>query len=496
MEENPLSTLFEVPLEERAQERSRLEAFLSAPRSAQALRVWLAPCESRPTVEELVTQLTRDVAALDELIERQLNAVLHHPTFQKFESSWRGLAWLVDGVPRDADVKVRMLNVTWMELARDGERAIEFDQSHLFRKVYSAEFGSPGGEPFGILLGDYEVSHKPRPDQPVDDVRALRSIAQVAGAAFAPFVCSAHPTLLGLESFGELQAPMDLPRSFRGVEYTAWRSLRASEDSRFLAVTLPRMLIRAPYSHDPGRADGFPFSEHCRKHNDYLWTNACYAMGSVVVRAFANWGWLADIRGTKRGEESGGLVTGLPAPDHGLPGCRTDSEGVAVRFAAELVIADSQERTLSDLGFIALTAIPGESVHAFYTTPSLNESQRFDNPDATANARLAGMLQYVLCASRVAHFVKMLCRDMTGSFMSSDELQRRLSNWLHSITVASESASDEMQARFPLSQSSVTVREQPGRPGCFASVLQLCPHFQLDQMTSSMRLVTEFQTGR
>jgi len=485
-------------LERRPEESARLDAFLGASRSSEALRAWLQLDEesTRPSADEVITRISRDMAAIDELVEQQLNAVLHHPSFQKLEASWRGLAWLVDGVPRDVQVKVRALNVSWKDLARDVERAIEFDQSQLFRKVYSAEFGAPGGEPFGILLGDYEVAHRPRADQPVDDVRALRSISQVAAAAFAPFVASAHPSLLGLDSHGELESSMDLARTFRGVEYTAWRSLRESQDSRFLALTLPRVLARGPYVHDPDRTDDFPFSESCVRHADYLWSNACYALGSVVIRAYANWGWLADIRGTKRGEKTGGLVTGLPAPDHGAPMTPTDTPGVAVRFSAEVVVSDRQERQLSEVGLIPLTAIPGEDVQAFYTTPTLNQPVQYDEADATANSRLASMLQYVLCASRVAHYVKVLCRDMTGSFLSADELQRRLADWLHSITVASGSASDEMQARFPLSESSVAVREQPGRPGCFNSVLHLCPHFQLDQMTSSMRLVTEFVTGR
>jgi len=476
-----------------AEGRLRMDAFLGQPRTLEALLIWLAPGpgDEPPSMDELVSRLLRDVAALDELINRQLNAILHHPQFQRLEASWRGVLRLVDTVPEDAQVKVRLLSISWKELARDAERAIEFDQSQLFKKIYSAEFGTPGGEPYGVLIGDYHLSYRPRSDQKVDDLRALRSISQVAAAAFAPFIASAHSSLLGFDSFRELELPVDLARAFRGPEYTAWRSLRDAVDSRFVALTLPRVLMRRPYEHDPDRRDGFPFAESCVEHEDYLWGNAAFALGCVIIRAFARWGWLADIRGTKRGDESGGLVTDLPAPDHG-----TDSPGVAVRFATEVVVTDRQERVLGDLGLIPLSAIRGEDCAAFYTTASLHAPPHYATTEAMINARLGTLLQYVLCASRIAHYIKVICRDLTGSMIGVGQLERRLADWLQSITTASENASDEMQARCPLRESEVSVRELPGKPGCYTSVFHLRPHFQLDQMTSSMRLVTEIVTDR
>ncbi len=472
--------------------RARLDAFLAEPRPSLALAIWLGPrAGPPPDSAAIATRLARDIAAIDALLERQLAAILHHPQLQRLEASWRSLRWLVEGVPHDAMVKVRVLDVSWSELARDAERAIEFDQSQLFKKVYSAEFGAPGGEPFGVLLGDYYVSHRPRPDQRVDDVRALRSVATVAAAAFAPFVAGVHPSLLGLDSFRELELPLDLPRTFRGVEYTAWRALRELEDTRFVALTLPRVLARLPYGHDPDRRDGFPFVERCVAHEDYLWGNAAFALGRVVVRAFANHGWLADIRGSKLDQETGGLVRDLPAADHG-----TDAPGVAVRIATEVLITDPRERMLGDLGLMPLSSLHGESAAVFYTTVSLHAPPTFSSNDATVNARMGALLQYVLCASRIAHYVKVICRDLTGSLVSVNQLERRLSDWLLSITLASDSASDEMQARCPLREASVSVREVPGRPGCYTSVFHLRPHFQLDQMSSSMRLVTEIVTDR
>jgi type VI secretion system protein ImpD len=493
MSEIWLDRLITATAERVSELRSRLDDFLAEPRTGAALAIWLAPepGEPIPDREGIVSRLLRDVAALDELLETQLNAILHHPAFQRLEASWRGLRGLVDSVPMDARVKVRVLTVGWTELARDTERAIEFDQSQLFKKIYSNEFGTPGGEPFGVLLGDYFLSHRPRPDQRVDDLRTLRSVALVAAAAFAPFVASAHPALLGFDSFAELDLPVDLPRAFRGPEYTAWRALRVSEDARFVALVLPRVLVRSPYVHDPVRRDGFCFTERCIAHEDYLWGNACYALGRVIIGAFARWGWLADIRGTKRGEESGGLVRDLPATDHG-----TDSPGVAVRIATEVIVTDRRERILGDLGLIPLSAIPGADCAAFFTTASLHVPARYPTAEAMINARLAALLQYVLCASRIAHYVKVICRDLVGSLLTAEQVERKLNDWLLSITTSSDNASDEMQARYPLRDSSVTVRELPGKPGYFTSVLHLCPHFQLDQMTSSIRLVTQIVAGR
>ena len=475
------------------EERPSLEAFLAEPSLAEALALWwlIVPGSAPTSSVEAVSLLMQDVAVLDHLIEVQLNAILHAPELQKLEATWRGLSWLVERVPENAAVKVRFLDVTWAELARDADRAIEFDQSQLFKKVYSAEFGTPGGQPFGILLGDYYVSHRIRPDQPVDDLRCLRSLSHVAAAAFAPLVVSAHPMLFGFDDFTDLELPADLARAFRDTEYLPWRSLREEEDTRYVAVTLPRVLMRRPYQLDPDRPDGFPFRERCSDHEDYLWGNACFAMGSVAIRAFCNWGWLADIRGTKRGQETGGLVTNLAAPDH-----ETDSPGVALRIATETLITDRRERLLGDLGVVPLCSIPGEDRAVFYSTPSLHRPPKYGTVEATVNAKLGALLQYVLCSSRIAHFVKVMCRDMTGSAISIEQIQSRLRDWLNSLTTGTDGGSDEMQAKFPLRESDVTVRELPGKPGCYSSVFYLRPHFQLDQMTTSLRLVTELVTER
>ncbi len=471
----------------------RLEAFLSAASEGEALSLWLCPEPGAPALdrEEILARLTRDVAALDELLNLQLNAVLHHPRFQRLEGAWRGLAWLVERVPTGQAIKVRVLSVSWEELARDLERAIEFDQSQLFRKVYSAEFGHPGGEPYGALLGDYFVSHGVRPGSKVNDLRVLTGVAQVAAAAFAPFVAAAHPSLFGLESFGELERFLDLPRTFRGLEYTGWTSLRQSEDTRFVALTLPRVLMRKPWSYDVRRPDGFRFEESCTRHEDHLWGNACFAFGSVLIRAFERSGWPALIRGVERGVEGGGLVTDLPAPDFG-----TDRAGIAKKSSLEVMISDRLERTLSDLGFMPLCHCSATDLAAFYGTPSLHATASYSTAEAQVNAKLAAMLQYVLCASRIAHYIKVICRDRSGSYTTAQQLEHLLSRWLLKLTTSTDDADGDLQARFPLRDSSVSLREVPGKPGCFTSVIHLNPHFQLDHMTSSIRLVTEIVTGR
>ena len=473
----------------------RLEPFLSERSPWTALRHWLAlqPGEPVPDRRRILARLTLDVAAIDRILADQVDRILHHPRYQRLEASWRGLRYLVRCAEGADKVLIRLLDVSWREVARDMERAIEFDQSVLFRKVYSDEFGTPGGQPFGVLLGDYFIAHRPRPDQPTDDVRVLRGIAQVAAAAFAPFVASAHPSLLGVDSFAELGRPIRLDRVFSAPEYIAWNSLREMEDARFLGLTLPRVLMRAPFEYDPNRTDGFVFREDSSipSGEDYLWGNACYAFGGVLIRAFQTCGWLADIRGVVSGEEAGGVVADLVRIDFGL-----EQRGTRWRPSTDLIVSDSQEKEFGDLGLTALSSCHGTPYSAFYEVPSLQKPKGYTTGEASANARLSAMLQYVFTVSRFAHYVKMICRDRSGSLTTATEIESYLSRWLHDFAVSGEETSQEIQARYPLREASVQVHEVPGKPGTFASVIHLLPHFQLDQMTSSIRLVTEIMTAK
>lgn len=430
--------------------------------------------------------LNRDVARIDELVSRQLDAILHHPRFQKLEASWRGLRYLAEQVEEGSRTRIRLLDVSWRTLVRDLDKSIEFDQSQLFRKIYSEEFGNPGGEPYSVLLGDYEIRLGFTPGNPVDDVEGLRAVSQVAAAAFSPFIAGVHPSMFGLNSFLELQRPMDLTSMFQQPEYAKWRSLRQSEDARFVGLALPRMLIRTPYTEQETVGEGFRYSETVgRNSGRYLWCNAVYAFGAVLARAFARTGWLADIRGVRQDSDEGGLVTGLPVHAFGTDG------RVATKCSTDVVITDTLEKDISELGFLPLCDCKDTDYSAFYSAPSVQDPKAYDRPGATANARLSSMLQYILCVSRLAHYLKVMGRDKVGSFMEATDCESFLNDWLQRYITQDDDATDEIKARFPLREAHAQVREHPGKPGSYGCVIHLQPHYQLDSMVSAVKLTTE-----
>jgi type VI secretion system ImpC/EvpB family protein len=484
----------------------RLERFLRAESPGRALCVWLGLDGSPaalPTRAQVTRQLTRDIARIDALLSDQVNAILHHPAVQKLEGSWRGLRYLVDKLPDDRTVKIRVLNASWAEIVQDQTRALEFDQSQLFRKVYEAEFGHPGGEPFGVLIGDYEVHHRPSAEHPFDDVEALRKLAGVAASAFAPLLMGVHPSFFGLDSFTELERPMDLSRIFEQPDYLKWRSLRQVEDARFLGLVLPRVLMRLPYESSSARSPrSFAFREDVEGPDcaRYLWGNAAYAFGGVLIRSFCASNWLADIRGFRQGTDErgnrycldeGGLVTDLLA--HSFA---TDHRGVATKCPTDVVLTDSQEKELGELGFIPLCHCVDTEYAAFYGNQSIQRPARYDDPKATANARLSAMLQYILCVSRFAHYLKVIGRDKVGSMLGPEDCESQLQRWLQSYVTASDSAGPEVKAKYPLREAKVQVRELPDRPGTYGCVIHLRPHFQLDQMVTSVKFSTELAPGR
>jgi type VI secretion system protein ImpD len=461
-----------------------LAAVLLAELDLDTLR-WLAPQGS----VAVVAALDRRVAEIDELMSAQVNAILHHPRFQRLESAWRGLAYLVERLEACENVKLRALSVTWAELARDFERAIEFDQSQLFRKIYSDEYGMPGGEPYGLLLGDFYVQHR-RPERSApDDVAVLRGLAGVAAAAFAPTVLGAAPGLLGLDSFRDLTPTLDLPGRFQQREYSRWRSLQDEDDARFLGLIAPPILMRQPLRDLP-RRDGFRFVEDTSASDGsgYLWGNPALAFASVVMRAFDETGWLADIRGTRPGELGGGLVTDLPQVDFA-----TDAPGVALRSPVQIAIPDRQERALSDLGLIPLALSQYTPYAIFYGNQSLLRPKSYDNWVTQTNARMSAMLHYMLCVSRFAHFLKVLGRDMVGSTISADDCETRLQTWLADYTMAPTGGQNDaaLLAAYPLSEGEVQVREKPGKPGAYQCTVHLRPHYQLDEVASTFKLTTE-----
>ncbi len=469
-----------------------LDRFLAATDPAEVVERWIsmaAPTRRPASFAEFRLLAQRSIALLDERISTQVDAIIHHPRFQRLEASWRGLWYLVSqaGNYSDAEtrqLRIRVLGTSWKEVVRDLEKAIEFDQSALFKKVYSEEYGAAGGEPYAVLLADYEVSHR----LPAD-VEAVRILSGIGASAFCPVVLGAAPALLGLDSFRDLQVPMDLAGTFRQREYAKWQGLRESEDSRFLAFTMPRVLARLPYEDGPGSAQGFRYREDVSAPaaRGYLWGTAVYALGAVLVRAFAFCGWLADIRGVQEGVLGGGVVPDLCA--HSYP---TDRPGVATKAATDVIITDNLERTLAELGFIALCRCKATPYHAFYSNPSHHKPRTYDRQAATDNARISAMLQYVFCAARFAHYLKVMGRDKVGAMTTPEECENEFQRWLMNYCTSNEGASMEQKARYPLREAKVQVREIPGRPGQFTSTIHLQPHFQLDQVDAQVKLVTNF----
>ncbi len=471
----------------------RLDRFLTSTDLGESLREWFGTIPEAWTGDlkgKITRALNRDVARVDELLNAQLNAVLHHPAFQKLEASWRGLRYLVDQVPDGANVKVRVLPATWKDLVRDQDRALEFDQSQLFRKVYSDEFGTPGGEPFGLLVGDYELTHRAYPDHPTDDVAALRGISGVAAAAFAPFITGIDPRFFELDSFTELEIPLDLERTLAQLDYLKWRAFRDTDDARFSGLLLPRVLYRRPYGDDPGNGPGFAFQEDTADptRRGYLWGNPCFAFAAVAARAFAQSSWLADVRGARPDATNGGRVMGLPNVGYGT------GHGETARSVVDAHLTDAREKELSDLGFVPLCHMPGVPEAAFYSTPSTQKPKALDTEGASANARLSTMLHYMLCVSRFAHYLKVIMRDRVGAFTSPAEVERLLSDWLANYVASNDDASLETKARYPLREGNVRVWEVSGKPGSYQCTIYLRPHFQLDQLTAGIRLTTQLST--
>lgn len=471
----------------------RLERFLAASDVGDALREWFGAIPSAWGADlkgKLTRALNRDVARVDELLNAQLNAIIHHPAYQKLEASWRGLKYLVDQVPDGANVKIRLLPATWKEVVRDQERALEFDQSQLFRKVYNEEFGTPGGEPFGLLIGDYELTHRAYPDHPTDDLAALRGISGVAAAAFAPFVTGIDPRFFELDSFTDLEIPLDLERTFAQTDYVKWRAFRETDDARFSGLLLPRVLYRRPYGDDPGGGHGFAFAEDTADpaRRGYLWGNPCFAFAAVAARAFAESSWLADVRGARPDATNGGRVMGLPSVGYGTGRGETD------RSVVDAHLTETREKELSDLGFVPLCHMPGAAEAAFYSTPSAQKPKSFDTAGASANAKLSAMLHYMLCVSRFAHYLKVIMRDRVGSFTSPAEVERLLASWIATYVASNDDASTETKAKYPLREGKVQVWETPGKPGTYQCTVFLRPHFQLDQLSAGIRLTTQLST--
>ena len=422
------------------------------------------------------------IAQIDHLVSIQLNEVLHHQAFQKLEGSWRGLKYLMDQSETSDKLKIKVLNVTKKELLRDLQRAPEFDQSAMFKKVYEEEYGVFGGAPFAALIGDYEFSKGP------EDIELIEKVSNVAAAAHAPFLTAASPEMMNMDSFTSLDAPRDIAKIFDSSEYAKWKSFRQSEDSRYVGICLPHVLMRLPYGRDGIQIDGFNYEEGVdgSDHSKYLWGNAAYCLGSRLTNAFAKYGWCAAIRGV----EGGGLVEGLPTHTF-----TTDSGDVALKCPTETPITDRREKELADQGFVPLVHCKGTDYAAFFSIQSGQKAKLYDSEAANANARLSTQLPYIFAVSRFAHYLKAMMRDKIGSFMERSDCERFLNRWIQNYVVGNDDVSPATKAQFPLREAKIEVMEVAGKPGVYRAVAFLRPHFQLDELSVSLRLVADIPQG-
>ncbi|PRH88308.1 type VI secretion system contractile sheath large subunit [Labrys okinawensis] len=431
----------------------------------------------------------RLIALIDEALNRQVNAILHHPEFQAMEARWRGLAMLVRVASRSSEVKVKLLGLSWKELARGMERAADFDQSHLFELVYNREFGMPGGEPYGLLIGDYHISPTD-PQEGGDVVGTLTQLAMVAAAAFCPFVAGASPRAIGLDSFSELNRVQDLNWLDTSPDRMRWNRLRTHEDTRFLGLVAPRVLMRQPYEpYSRRRDDGFPFRETISADGaSLLWGNGAFAFGTIVIRNFIQSGWFADIRGVTQDAIDGGM---LSASELAAYDFATESQGLSAQAPVEVRLTSRQEQQFCDHGLVPIGTTYMSASAIFNANQSLHAPQHYANENARQNARLAAMLQYVLCASRFSHYLKVIMRDQVGRLADATALQRKLEEWLSGYTLGNDDADLPLRTRYPLRSAGIAVEELAGKPGTFICTVRLQPHFQLDDVSTSFHLIAE-----
>jgi type VI secretion system protein ImpC len=427
---------------------------------------------------DTVASINQKIAEIDALITEQLNEVMHQPDFQKLEASWRGLHFLVMGTETGTQLKLRVLNTSSKDLLADLEKAVEFDQSALFKMIYEEEYGTFGGHPYSCLMADFEFGRHPQ------QFALMEKLAEVAAAAHAPMIASASPRMFDMDSFTDLGTPRDLSKIFESAEMIKWRSFRDSEDSRYMVLTLPHTLMRLPYGPNTVPVEGIDFAEDVdgRDHSKYLWGSAAWAMAQRITNAFSLYGWTAAIRGV----EGGGVVKGLPTHTF-----KTDEGDIALKCPTEIAITDRREKELSDLGFIALCHCKGTDYAAFFGGQTVQKPKKYNLDSANANAALSARLPYIMAASRFAHYMKAIMRDKVGSFLTAANVEEYLNTWIANYVLLTDDAPQNTKARFPLREARVDVREIPGKPGAYNATVFLKPHFQLEELTASVRLVAE-----
>lgn len=431
----------------------------------------------------LLVTINNAIKNLDLTISKQLAAVMHTNELKRLEGAWRGLHYLVMNTETSTSLKIRVLNASKKEIYKDLDKAAEFDQSQLFKKLYENEFGTPGGEPYGVLIGDYYFSNHP------EDVDLLSKISNVAAAGFCPFVSAASPEMMGFNSWQELSKPRDLEKIFDTTEYARWKSFRESDDARFVNLVMPRVLARLPYGASTKTIDEFGYEETVLNskgdstqlpHEEYCWMNAAYTLGTRLTNAFATYGWCTAIRGA----EGGGKVEGLPA--HVFISDEGDAD---MQCPTEIGITDRREAELSKLGFLPLCHYKNTDYSVFFGAQSVQKPKKYDRPEATANAAISARLPYILATSRFAHYLKIMARDKIGSFMEASNVESWLNGWILNYVNGNADAGQETKAKYPLAEAKVEVKEIPGRPGSYNAIAWLRPWLQMEELTTSLRLV-------
>ena len=435
--------------------------------------------------DDAVRTIETIVAEIDKKLSEQINLIMHHQDFQQLEGTWRGLSHLINNTETDEQLKIRVLNLSKKDLGKTLKKfkGTAWDQSPLFKKMYEDEFGTPGGEPYGCLVGDYTFDHTPK------NVEMLSGIAQIAAAAHAPFISAAAPGLMNMDTWQELGNPRDLTKILQTAEYASWRSLRDSDDSRYIGLTMPRFLSRIPYGAKTEPVEEFDFEEDTEgaDHSKYCWSNSAYAMGVNINRAFKLYGWCSRIRGA----ESGGMVEGLPT--HTFP---TDDGGVDMKCPTEIAITDRREAELAKNGLMPLSHWKNTDYAVFVGAQSLHSPAEFDDPDATANANLGARLPYLFATCRFAHYLKCIVRDKIGSFAERNEVETWLNNWITKYVTTDPTASDSVKSRYPLSAAEVVVEDIEGNPGYYSAKFFLRPHYQLEGLSVSLRLVSKLPSAK
>jgi type VI secretion system protein ImpC len=435
--------------------------------------------------KNLTKSLSEAIAAIDAKVSAQLSAIMHRPEFLRLEGSWRGLRHLVFQSETSSTLKIKVLNVNKTDLFKDLDRAVEFDQSTVFKKLYENEFGTAGGEPYGALIGDYEITNHP------NDIQLLEQMSNIAAASFAPFLTAPAPQLFGFESWQELSKPRDLEKIFESKEYVKWRAFRDTDDSRFVSMVMPRTLARLPYGRKTSPIEEFDFEEvevdkkgvaKPTSHTDYCWMNAAYVMGAVMTRAFAETNFCVAIRGA----EGGGKVEGLPT--HLF---KSDDGDIDMKCPTEVGITDRREAELSKLGFLPLCHYKNTDHAVFFGGQTAQKPKKYNDPDATANAAISARLPSLMATSRFAHYLKVMGRDKIGSFMEASDCARWLDEWIKMYVNADETATPAMRAKYPLRAAQIEVKEIPGSPGSYHAVAHLRPWLQMEELTASLRLVAK-----